>query len=781
MPKLDFPAQEILSVLEQLKTTLISKTQIEDYRDGSFIRASEIMFSQLRAVEAGSKNIISHIIPAIDTAYRTIFDQSATPILTMKEFQAIMKEFKAKNTPSNLRRMQLMGIAFTYLTRKSLPTGTDAASVASFLYGDISDAVAKEDFSLLKEITKKPDSLRGLGYHKTSLFGLGANKFANPERIMVTKSYFSKKSDGSVTTGPTQKESPFNLLANIIDEKNWRLLHSQYTSYINRLLNGKSPNFFMQLENDTISDITKKTFQSGQLGVQAYSAYATKVAVLDYQEYFPAVRNIIAYDPCGGWGDRLYGFLASPVSQIYVNDTNTEMTTVYKKITALAESVNGEDKKKVILSTTPAEELMSDPENQKVAGKVNVIVTSPPYFSRENYHGKQSSHRRYKTYDQWNESFLKLFALQLAALSCEGGLAWITVRTTLSNEKRPGEITCTTIPFGEDTIKAFTEASYQLRQSVSYNSNATTPSGEITYIFQKNALLFREPSAASSSSSISGGSSYQESSEVYYPIAAGNRLSSKTTTDSTSSSCYSSAEAAYTEVKKRKQIAAPTGVSSLQTELIPSAAPAVSNGGAAAQVQPDYSAPKKAEPASKFAKSGSVSKPKKTLTEKEKRTQAEEMKKAKAIKAKNARNEKIRTQQREARTIKEQEIESLGLVPVGKSKRPRPHCSQKNLFHASATSASSTDASVPSLEERGTSSQVALTDSFFQPAPSEVNSIEEAPTKKRSCLKGNVDDSHTRVSTPTETGAFIGAFFQQKELNPSSTNASVPDCSRLGI
>lgn len=87
-----------------------------------------------------------------------------------------------------------------------------------------------------------------------------------------------------------------------------------------------------------------------------------------------SVQSLQVLDPCGGWGDRLLGALASDVvSRITVVDPNPLVHSGYTAMAMLEE--------KVTVRTVCAPFEFADVEE----GFYDVVFTSPPFYDKENY------------------------------------------------------------------------------------------------------------------------------------------------------------------------------------------------------------------------------------------------------------------------------------------------------------------------------------------------------------------------------------------------------------
>lgn len=125
-------------------------------------------------------------------------------------------------------------------------------------------------------------------------------------------------------------------------------------------------------------------------------------------------------DPCGGWGDRLTGFLASStVKEITVIDPREGAVKGYKEqfhFTTTSKTLTA-------IKGKAEEELPKLPD-----GHFDLILTSPPYFNLETYIDKDGAKAgQWETLDDYKENFLKPMLTQSARLLREGGLLAINV------------------------------------------------------------------------------------------------------------------------------------------------------------------------------------------------------------------------------------------------------------------------------------------------------------------------------------------------------------------
>lgn len=106
------------------------------------------------------------------------------------------------------------------------------------------------------------------------------------------------------------------------------------------------------------------------------------------------------YDPCGGWGGRLFGFLASDCEEYVCCEPSTK---TYQGLLQIKELYSYLDKKVTILN-----QCQEDADIQyNYYRYFDLVFTSPPYFDNEKYSEEDTqSYIRYPTVDEWVKIFL---------------------------------------------------------------------------------------------------------------------------------------------------------------------------------------------------------------------------------------------------------------------------------------------------------------------------------------------------------------------------------------
>lgn len=166
-------------------------------------------------------------------------------------------------------------------------------------------------------------------------------------------------------------------------------------------------------------------------------------------------ERINIYDPSSGWGGRLLGAMSSSISRNihYIgNDPNTDHNvgdgrTKYHEI---ADFFNKYVRESGTLYTKShsyevfqegSEVIHLNPDFQKYKGKLDLVFTSPPYFSKEVYSAdpEQSCHK-FDNYAAWRDEFLEP-TLRTAVEYLRGDryLLWNISDIVLSGEMLPLE------------------------------------------------------------------------------------------------------------------------------------------------------------------------------------------------------------------------------------------------------------------------------------------------------------------------------------------------------
>ena len=161
------------------------------------------------------------------------------------------------------------------------------------------------------------------------------------------------------------------------------------------------------------------------------SQFKPNVAKGIYDRY--KCRNILDFS--AGWGDRLAGFYASDYGELYVGvDPKKENHPIYIQQTEFYEKHRTlfEGERKCEFICQPAE----DADLSKYEGMMDIVFTSPPYFSVERYsHDDTQSWVRYKHIDDWNKLFLHKAIENVWKTLRPGGLLMVNISNVNATTK----------------------------------------------------------------------------------------------------------------------------------------------------------------------------------------------------------------------------------------------------------------------------------------------------------------------------------------------------------
>lgn len=146
--------------------------------------------------------------------------------------------------------------------------------------------------------------------------------------------------------------------------------------------------------------------------------------------FLPKEGDAIVVDPCAGWGGRLLGTLcvnrSGHVSYVGVDPEKRNKHAydgLERRINVwLKRELKGARSAKVYFK--PFEDWSASSAAKALHGKVDLMMTSPPYFSAENYNpdNPKQSANRYRSYEVWRERFYRKLFEGAWSLLKEGGV-----------------------------------------------------------------------------------------------------------------------------------------------------------------------------------------------------------------------------------------------------------------------------------------------------------------------------------------------------------------------
>ena len=127
------------------------------------------------------------------------------------------------------------------------------------------------------------------------------------------------------------------------------------------------------------------------------------------EKYLPQSSGIV-YDPCSGWGGRLMGSICCSKNIQYIGcDVNSNIFSnrSYERIGEFIEEEIGRKSKYKVHQISSTRFNETDDYNT-YKGKVDLILTSPPYFNQEQYStDKEQSYNLYPSYEDWINGYIR--------------------------------------------------------------------------------------------------------------------------------------------------------------------------------------------------------------------------------------------------------------------------------------------------------------------------------------------------------------------------------------
>jgi hypothetical protein len=159
------------------------------------------------------------------------------------------------------------------------------------------------------------------------------------------------------------------------------------------------------------------------------------------EKYLPSSGRSIVVDPCAGWGGRLLGTLCvnrlDPVMYIGI-DPEKRNREAYENLYGrvrkyLRNEISGERYMQIFYR--PFEDWVKSTYAKRLNGLVDLVFTSPPYFSAEVYNtdNKNQSANRYTTYEIWREQFYRVLIQGAFDLLKPGGTFVLNIANVTSS------------------------------------------------------------------------------------------------------------------------------------------------------------------------------------------------------------------------------------------------------------------------------------------------------------------------------------------------------------
>jgi hypothetical protein len=201
-------------------------------------------------------------------------------------------------------------------------------------------------------------------------------------------------------------------------------------------------------------------FNAFRIGyAQVAANFHPLIAKFLYEKYAGDLwdQDVIAiYDSSAGWGGRIVGAMAteirSPEGQCHIHYVGTDPNTAnwipelgksrYESVAAMLLQTTGEHSTHSYrLFQECSEDIHKHREFRRYRGKVDFVLSSPPYFCKELYSDDEyQSANRYPDYEDWRDSFLvPTLATCVEWLRPNRYLAWNVANIKLDGDEIPLE------------------------------------------------------------------------------------------------------------------------------------------------------------------------------------------------------------------------------------------------------------------------------------------------------------------------------------------------------
>ena len=219
-----------------------------------------------------------------------------------------------------------------------------------------------------------------------------------------------------------------------------RLKSPALVKKLDKLLDGTNDSLSLHRRDNLPTIRTILTFMQMDWGVGC--AFPPFHARFFAEQFLPSDSDtgLLVLDPCAGWGGRLLGSLCvkrtSQVTYIGV-DPEKRNKEAYEGILRrvrvyLKNEIPGPRDAKFYYR--PFENWIKTKNAVSLFGKVDLAITSPPYFTAEVYNNSNSnqSAKRYPTYDIWRESFYRVLMKGTYDLLKDGGVFVLNIADVAS-------------------------------------------------------------------------------------------------------------------------------------------------------------------------------------------------------------------------------------------------------------------------------------------------------------------------------------------------------------
>ena len=201
-------------------------------------------------------------------------------------------------------------------------------------------------------------------------------------------------------------------------------------------------------------------------GLTKNTMYRPQMMKLACSKYKP--KRVL--DPCAGWGGRMLGAVSYGAHYTAFEPN----TTTYNNLIKIVNFLDIQDK--VTLICDDARNI-----TQYNIPKVDMVLTSPPYFDLEVYaHEDTQSIKNMPTYQDWANGFLReIIKLGLEHLNKDGVSCWNVGK--VKNRNMNDDVLTYHTEFGYKVVDTLTVASSKRQSNQTVNKNARSSDNTVVY------------------------------------------------------------------------------------------------------------------------------------------------------------------------------------------------------------------------------------------------------------------------------------------------------------
>lgn len=180
------------------------------------------------------------------------------------------------------------------------------------------------------------------------------------------------------------------------------------------------------------------------------------------------IEEGLLFDPCAGWGGRMLGTVSAGWHYVACEPNVETYNNLLRLIDFLGIQSN------VTLHNMPAEDF----DYKSLQGKVDIVLTSPPYFNLEVYtDSTNQSYHKHNTYQSWVDNWLEpLIHNCIGMLKVDGLSCWNAMN--FNNCK-----------MATDVVDIHTKLNYNVKYTLGFQSPIanirTVKNKDLTYVFAK--------------------------------------------------------------------------------------------------------------------------------------------------------------------------------------------------------------------------------------------------------------------------------------------------------